>query len=103
VQHIGYFPKPTERFQHSSIGSKKLFDLNEELSKVRMSGGSFLLWPLWLAGAMDLATEEVRDFVTKNLRAIGDGMGIAQAHILADFMVARSDVEVWNNDVVDQS
>jgi len=101
VQHVGYFPKPKERIQHSSLGSKKLFDLNEQLSKARMSGGSFLLWPLWLAGMMDLATEEVRDFVLKNLRAIGNGMGIAQAHILADFMVERRDVEVWNDDAED--
>lgn len=99
VQHIGYFLKPTkQQFQHSScsfVGSKKLFDLNDELSNVRMSGGSFLLWPLWVAGMMDLATDEQREFVVKNLRAIGDRMGISQAHILADVLVAKTNIMVW--------
>lgn len=94
VQHVGYFPKPTEKFQHKSVASKKLFDLHEELADVRMSGGSFLLWPLYLVGMMDFSDVTVREFVIKNLNAIGDRMGINQAHVLADIVKTQTDFQV---------
>jgi hypothetical protein len=93
VQHVGHFPKPTERFQHKSVAAQKIIDLHEELADVRMSGGSFLLWPLYLVGIMDLADVEVQDFVVLNLKAIGDRMGIAQAHVLANIVKSRTDFQ----------
>jgi hypothetical protein len=63
-----------------------------------MVGGSFLLWPLWLAGILDIATEEVRHFVKTNLDSIGTTMGIKQAHVLADIMVAKTGITVWKED-----
>lgn len=52
----------------------------------RSYGGNFLLWPLWFAGIMDVATDEVRAFVVRNLRDIGDELGIKQGHVLADIL-----------------
>lgn len=93
VQHVGYFPKPTEKFQHESVESKKIFDLHEELADIRMSGGSFLLWPLYLVGMMDFSGVAVREFVIKNLIAIGHRMGINQAHVLADIVKSQTDFQ----------
>jgi hypothetical protein len=62
---------------------------------IRMYGASFLVWPLWFTGVMDVSTEEVRTFVVRNLRSIGDTMGINQAHILAAVLEARSEMNVF--------
>ncbi len=72
-----------------------LLAYNEMHSPIRMSGGSFLIWPLWHAGIMDISTDEVQRFVVRNLRSIGDTMGIQQANVLADLVEGRSDIEVW--------
>lgn len=56
-----------------------------------MHGGSFLLWPLWFAGIMDIATEKVRNFVCHNLKFIGNTMGFNQAHVLAKMLQMNSD------------
>jgi hypothetical protein len=59
-----------------------------------MSGGTFLIWPLWFAGVMDVATEEVRQFVIMNLRSVGDYMGIRLANVLAEIVNANSDIKL---------
>tara|TARA_R110002060_G_scaffold9911_3_gene14786 strand:+ start:383 stop:592 length:210 start_codon:yes stop_codon:yes gene_type:complete len=50
----------------------------------RTYGGNVLLWPLWFAGVMATATDEMKAFVARNLRAVGDELGIKQGHVLAD-------------------
>jgi hypothetical protein len=47
------------------------------------------------AGILDIATEDVRQFVKRNLDSIGTTMGIKQAQILADIMVAKTGITVW--------
>ena len=54
-----------------------------------------LLYPLWLAGLMDIATEEVVNFVINNLRYVAETAGINQASVLADILVAK-DYEATN-------
>jgi len=85
-QHMGIFP---ERGESGS--------LIQQVGGVygRMSGGWFLLWPLWLAGVMDISTEEVRDYALLNLGNIGDVMGIKQAYVLAELLRAKQEVAVW--------
>jgi hypothetical protein len=61
----------------------------------RMSGGWFILWPLWLAGVMDIATEEVREYCLWGLRNVGNSMGIKQALVLAELLKAKQDVAIW--------
>lgn len=93
VQHIGYFPKPSENFQHRSVESKRVFELHQETTASRMCGGTFLLWPLYLVGNIDTATAPAINFAAKNLELIGDRMGIAQAHVLAQLVKSRTDFE----------
>lgn len=88
-QHIGYFPEGGTHF-------KTLAEIDQSmLPLIKMSGGAFLMWPLWLAGILDIATEEVRDFVKKNLDFVATTMGINQARILADIMMAKTGITVW--------
>lgn len=54
--------------------------------RVPMTGAWFLLWPLWLAGLMDIATVEIRGFCTRNLHRISEENGIKQAGILASML-----------------
>jgi Fungal specific transcription factor domain len=88
-QHVGYFPEGQTHFQ-------TLAEVDQsQLPAIKMSGGSFLIWPLWLAGILDITTEEVRKFVTRNLVSIGTTMGIKQAHLLAGIVEAKTGITVW--------
>ena len=65
-------------------------------SEGRASGGFNILWPLFLAGTMDVATEESRSYCIKSLRRIGEDMGINQALVVARIIESRTQVEAWN-------
>jgi len=62
----------------------------------RTYGGNFLMWPLYFAGRMDNATDEVRAFAIRNLRDIGNELGIKQGWVLADLLEKNA----WTNDMV---
>lgn len=68
---------------------------NAELPMLRGSGGYFLLWPLYLVGAMDIATDDIRKWVCQCLRGIGRTMGIYQAITLAGFLERNDDMAAW--------
>ena len=51
---------------------------------IRIFGGYSLPWALYVAGAVDIATEPVRKWVIGTLKGIGRSMGIRQAMVLAD-------------------
>lgn len=95
AQHFNQFPPPRDPASYKQITSMPLLAYNEMHAPIRMSGGSFLIWPLWHVGILDICTEEVRRFVVKNLRSIGDTMGIQQANVLAEIVHAKSDIGVW--------
>jgi hypothetical protein len=87
-QHIGYFPEGKTTFQ-------TLSEINQTmLPTIKMSGGQFLIWPLWTAGILDIATEEVREFVIRNLNSIGRTMGIKQAHALAVILEMKAGINL---------
>jgi hypothetical protein len=88
-QHIGYFPKGETYFQTLAEVDQSM------LPSIKMAAGYFLVWPLWLAGILDIATEEVRQFVKTNLDSIGTTMGIKQAHVLANILIAKTGITVW--------
>jgi len=91
-QHIGCFSPGKTSFQ-------TLSDIDQSmLPTIKMSGGTFLLWPLWMAGLLDIATEEIRQFVIRNLRSVGRTMGINQARVLADILESKSGITVWKDD-----
>jgi hypothetical protein len=65
---------------------------------LRASGGYFLLWPLFVAGSMDLFTEETRHWAIKALEFVGRSMGIQNAFVLANAMRTKESIEVWRED-----
>jgi hypothetical protein len=91
-QHLGKFPKPSMRSDTSTSLSKTIG--RGGFTNGRMSGGTFLIWPLWFAGVMDVATEEVRQFVVTNLKSVGDYLGIRLANVLADSVKVNSDIKL---------
>lgn len=56
---------------------------SERLPLIRVSGGYSSLWPLYIAGAMPVASPESQEFVLQSLGRIGTEFGINQAKILA--------------------
>ncbi|MCJ1438959.1 hypothetical protein MMC27_008349 [Xylographa pallens] len=102
-QHIGYASKPNnqpsslQRFLWSNFGSKHPYPLSapnspsssSHLPLIRMSEGFALLWPLYTAGIMNVATEPVQRWVVEMLRKIGRSMGTQQAFVLADMLEQR--------------
>jgi hypothetical protein len=83
-QHLGVTPRPRPTAESPRCLDRTLAvfpwtnfsDYNYEMFPVvRASGPYFLMWPLWFTGALSISTKEVRQFVAKNLKAIGDTMG----------------------------
>lgn len=102
-QHLGYVKPNEARRANLQLGSVEkvstAFPWNNFRDftghgepVVRMTGPYFLLWPLFLAGVVDVATPDVKKFVVKNLRAIGESMGIKQAMVLANAVETSSHV-----------
>ena len=65
---------------------------------IRASGGYNLMWPLWLAGSMDVTTEEVKAYAVKVMHHIGREMGIQTAFMLAHVIDNKEVViDAWQN------
>jgi hypothetical protein len=96
-QHLGKFPKPSMRSDTSTLVSRNIG--GGDFTNGRMSGGTFLIWPLWFAGVMDTATEEVRQFVIMTLKSVGDDMGIRLANVLVKTVKAESDTDIKLQDI----
>ena len=60
------------------------------------SRGYFVLWPLYMAGVMDLATQQIKTWVIGRLRAISEQVGIRQASLLADILETHRHVAAWD-------
>jgi len=65
----------------------------EETTPVPMSGGAFLMWPLWFVGVLDISTPETRAFVIKNLHNIADILGIQQARAMVKSVETQSEIK----------
>ncbi|PVH88699.1 hypothetical protein DL98DRAFT_402566 [Cadophora sp. DSE1049] len=96
-QHLNIFPEPLG-FRDHGIASIRLHKLMDEFSAVRMSGGSFLIWPLWFVGIVDVATEEMKGFVVRNLKNIAVTMGIQQAAVLAKVVEGQIEIKEWKQE-----
>lgn len=66
----------------------------EERPLAKISGALFLIWPLWFVGINDTASDEIRRFVVRNLRMVGDRMGIKQAYLLASAVESQIELSV---------
>jgi hypothetical protein len=71
---------------------------DEQFPIIRASGPYFLLWPLWLTGAMGTASKQIQDFVVKTLKVIAQSMGIQQAHVLATIIETKSKLRLLSPD-----
>jgi hypothetical protein len=60
-----------------------------EVSSSRMTGPYFILWPLWYAGIMAVATDATRRYVSRTLTLIAEELGIQQAGVLADVLADK--------------
>jgi len=82
---------------HSTVPKKSLIHW-KDTSPLRLAGGYFLLWPLFMVGEMNLGTNEIRAWVIGRLRRIGDNMGIMLAHGLADVLSKKEEIRAWDID-----
>jgi hypothetical protein len=71
---------------------------NNSGSNILLEGSrsNFILWPLYLAGAMDLTTDEIREWVIRRLRDIGDAVGLRQALVIAEYLADRKHISAWD-------
>lgn len=69
-----------------------------QLPVLRASGGYFLMWPLFLAAVIDVASDESRQWIVGRQRAIGRTMGIRQAEVLATVIERRLRIRAWMTD-----
>jgi hypothetical protein len=81
-QHLGYVSSNPEQAL-STNGLLVSSSSGGNIPTNRMSGPYFLIWPLFLTGIMDIATKEAKEFALRNLKTIGNEMGIQLAIVLA--------------------
>ena len=65
-------------------------------SLMEASRGYFILWPLYMAGVMDLTTKPIKTWVIGRLRAIARLSGIRQAIVLAEILEEHRHVAAWD-------
>ena len=66
----------------------------EERPLAKISGALLLIWPLWFVGINDTASDEIKRFVVRNLRMVGDRMGLKQAYLLAEAVESQIELSV---------
>ena len=102
-QHLGAVPEEpghpdtARALNDDSLARSVWIDFRagvDERPLARISGALFLIWPMWFVGVNDTASEEIRRFVVRNLRLVGDKMGIQQAYLLAMSVEQQIDIEV---------
>ena len=70
--------------------------VTKPISLLEGSRAYFVLWPLYLAGAMDVTTEPIRKWVVARLRSIGESAGIKQALVVAEVLSEKKIIEAWH-------
>ena len=65
------------------------------ISLLEGSRAYFVLWPLYLCGAMDVTTEPIRNWVIARLRSIGESVGIKQAFVVAEYLSQQKVISSW--------
>lgn len=68
----------------------------EPSTLMESSRGHFVLWPLFMVGAMDLTTKPIREWVVKSLALIADQVGFQQANILAEILEQQRHIIAWD-------
>ena len=77
-------------------------NLNEPKAMLAGTHHAYILWPLYLVGGMDVASERVKDWVINRLKIMSEEEGIKQAGVVAgyleqstDFFSRRPDLAPW--------
>ena len=70
---------------------RSLADQDEPHSVIAGTHYAYLLWPLYLAGQMDVSSEKVKDWVVRRLQIMSDVEGIKQAGVIAGYLDRRDD------------
>lgn len=102
-QHLGYAPGSStyggasgHYFPWSNFNSHVVTSIKSPKSHsvgpptIRAFGGYTLPWALYVAGAVDVATEPIQEWIIETLQTIGRSMGIQQAVVLADRLSKRN-------------
>lgn len=76
--------------------SETLVSVSSWQPLIRTSSSYFPLWPLLVAGGMDITTNAARDWATQTLRHIGQSRGVHQAYALADMLDKKENLIVWH-------
>lgn len=98
-QHTGATPEHTDSIIRASIPVRTVWSdfrdhPDHERPLAKISGALFLIWPLWFVGINDTASDEIKRFVVRHLRMVGDRMGIKQAYMLADAVESQIELSV---------
>lgn len=84
-QHLGYVSRD-HRYPSPPSPTGPWTPNRQPNASSRMSGPYFVLWPLWYAGFMSIATSATQTYVARNLRLICDDLGVQQAGVLANII-----------------
>lgn len=63
---------------------------------IRTSSSYFPLWPLFVAGGMDITTDMACDWAIQTLRHIGQARGVHQAFALASMLDKKENLIAWH-------
>ena len=55
----------------------------------------FVLWPLYLAGAMKMTTPSIRQWAITRLRDIAETAGLRQALVIAEYLISRKHIAAF--------
>jgi hypothetical protein len=86
----------TSSLASSVIGSRNLaIQPSGQTPSPRTLGGYFLLWPLYLVGAMEITTESLRLWIIKRLQFIGRSEGIQLPVAIAGLLERQGQIQTW--------
>lgn len=89
-QHIGYVSRHNRYPKPQPSGEPWKPSVGYQGTPISMSGPYFILWPMWYCGLVTVATDATRRYVMRNLRVIGDDLGLQQALVLANMLEKHS-------------
>ncbi|KFY82406.1 hypothetical protein V500_10575 [Pseudogymnoascus sp. VKM F-4518 (FW-2643)] len=96
--HTGAIPDHADSVRASSTVRTVWSDFRdcpeEHRPLAKISGALLLIWPLWFVGINDTASDEIKRFVVRNLRMVGDRMGLKQAYLLAKAVESQIELSV---------
>jgi hypothetical protein len=86
---------PSSLALSGTISRQSMVKPSDQTPSSRASGGYFLIWPLYLVGAMDITTEPMRLWIIERLQFIGRSEGIQLAVAVAGLLEKKGQVQKW--------